>query len=75
MSQIEYHKRLRHGADQRSFELEQQLTISQATSSNYLSGYDDAHKGLVEESHVLLSKNSVLVYQLSTVRTSLQGSG
>lgn len=75
MFQIEYHKRLRHGADQRSFDLEQQLTVCRATSSNYLSGYDDAHKGLVEESHVLHSKNSVLGYQLNTVRMSLQGGG
>lgn len=65
--EIEYHKRLRQGADQRSYELENRLLRQQQRNTAVAS--DDVEKqGLIEQSQLLISKNSELQYKLQAVR-------
>ncbi|MEW5298107.1 MAG: hypothetical protein WDW36_001263 [Sanguina aurantia] len=63
--EAEYHKRLRQAADQHSFQLEEQLSSSRISNSNWVSGFDEAQQGLREESQGLLTKNSELTHQLN----------
>lgn len=67
--EVEYHKRLRQGADQRAYELQQQLAqarISPAEASS------EEHSTLIEQSQILISKNSELQYKLKTMEGQVQ---
>lgn len=66
--ECEYHKRLRQGADQRSWELQQQLARAQAQANDAPQQQSEEHHTLIEQSQILVSKNSELTYKLKTVR-------
>ncbi|KXZ54433.1 hypothetical protein GPECTOR_5g86 [Gonium pectorale] len=64
--EVEYHKRLRQGADQRSYELEDRLGRMSLQQQQHASaaardpGHDEEKDGLIAQSQLLVSKNSEL---------------
>ncbi|KAG2489480.1 hypothetical protein HYH03_012116 [Edaphochlamys debaryana] len=66
--EVEYHKRLRQGADQRSFELEDKLArVNQQSAAARQLSHDEEKDSLIVQSQLLVSKNSELTYKLKTV--------
>ncbi|GAX78586.1 hypothetical protein CEUSTIGMA_g6025.t1 [Chlamydomonas eustigma] len=65
--EVDYHKRLRLGADQRAFELEERLRQQQRQTSTF----DEAQSSLIEQSQLLVSKNAELAYKIKTLETQV----
>ncbi len=62
--EIMYHTRLRLGADQRAFELEERLLRERRQTQTF----DEAQSSLIEQSQLLVSKNAELAYKIKNVR-------
>ncbi|KAG2454302.1 hypothetical protein HYH02_001331 [Chlamydomonas schloesseri] len=71
--EVEYHKRLRQGADQRSYELEDRLARvqRQAAAAAHNTSHDEEKDGLIVQSMELVSKNSDLTYKLKTMEAQV----
>ena len=61
--EVEYHKRLRQGAEQRTHELEDRLRQEQRQTLSF----DETQNSLIEQSQLLVSRNAELGHKLGTV--------
>ncbi|KAL6764587.1 hypothetical protein V8C86DRAFT_2472851 [Haematococcus lacustris] len=68
LKEIDYHKRLRQGAEQRALQLEERLAAQQ----RHTAGFDEAQSGLIQQSQLLISRNAELTHRLKTVEASVE---
>ncbi|PNW70869.1 hypothetical protein CHLRE_17g736900v5 [Chlamydomonas reinhardtii] len=70
--EVEYHKRLRQGADQRSYELEDRLArVQREAAAAHHTSHDEEKDSLIVQSQLLVSKNSELTYKLKTMEAQV----